>query len=147
MSIDTVLILLCAFLGQEFRALFISTSEPTNINGETRDSTKSISDPHVFITAITRAQSLVVAVGNPFMLLKREEHMVRKYGSRGHCWSLFLKACLDNNSIYCPIGCGDSIMKLLTDQVFSHLPSESLQSSGGCFWVSIDWCLPISLCS
>ena len=117
-------------LGQDFRALFISTSEPTKADGETRDSTKSISDPHVFITAITRARSLVVAVGNPFMLLKREERMVKKYGDRGHCWSLFLKACLDNNSI--SYECGQDDFKLLRDQVYrriSHLPSDLLQST------------------
>ena len=87
------------YAGQEFRALFISTSEPTKPNGETLDPTKSISDPFVFITAITRAQSLVVAVGNPFLMLKREKHMVHKYPEKGHCWSLFLQACLKNNSL------------------------------------------------
>lgn len=86
-------------LGQEFRALFVSTSEPTKPSGETLDPTKSISDPFVFITAVTRAQSLVVAVGNPFLLLKREAHMVAKYGKLGHCWSHFLKACLENGSL------------------------------------------------
>ena len=116
-------------VGEDFRALFISTSEPTKANGETRDSTKSISDPHVFITAITRARSLVVAVGNPFMLLKREEHMVKKYGNRGYCWSLFLKACLDNKSISCASGRDDSKINLLRNQVHSHLPSELLQSA------------------
>ena len=116
-------------LGQDFRALFISTSEPTKANGETRDSTKSISDPHVFITVITRARSLVVAVGNPFMLLKREEHMVKKYGDRGYCWSLFLKACLDNNSISCAFGWDDSKINLLRDQIRSHLPSDLLRST------------------
>ena len=126
-------------LGQDFRALFISTSEPTKANGETCDSTKSISDPHVFITAITRARSLVVAVGNPFMLLKREEHMVKKYGDRGHCWSLFIKACLDNKSITCSSGWNDSKIKLLTNQVdqrvsYLHLTTfEPLQSTSECF--------------
>lgn len=107
------------FIGQEFRALFISTSEPTTDAGDTRDSTKSISDPSVFITALTRAQSLVVAVGNPFMLLKRERHMVKKYGDRGHCWSLFLKACLDNGSlsVHCPSRNDDSRLKLLTQRI------------------------------
>ena len=98
-SIRSSLTRLHLIAGQEFRALFVSTSEPTKPNGETRDPTKSISDPFVFITALTRAQSLVVAVGNPYLLLKREKHMVAKYGDRGHCWSLFLKACLENNSI------------------------------------------------
>ena len=25
--------------------------------------------------------------------------MVKKYGERGHCWSLFLKACIDNGTL------------------------------------------------
>lgn len=109
--------------------MFISTSEPTTDAGETRDSTKSISDPSVFITALTRAQSLVVAVGNPFMLLKREEHMVKKYGDRGHCWSLFLKACLDNNSIsvHCPSSNNDSRLKLLTDRIHQSISGMCLE--------------------
>ena len=115
------------YTGQEFRALFVSTSEPTTPEGETRDSTKSISDPAVFITAITRARSLVVAVGNPFMLLRREEHMVKKYGDRGHCWSLFLKACIDHGtlSVYQKESGGSSAdierLKGMIDQRVSHL--------------------------
>ena len=104
--------------------MFISTSEPTASNGKTKDSTKSISDPSVFITALTRAQSLVVAVGNPFMLLKREKHMVEKYGDRGHCWSLFLKACLDNKSLSVPHSCRETSLEPLTklvNQSVSHL--------------------------
>ena len=26
--------------------------------------------------------------------------MVKKYGDRGHCWSRYLKACIDNNSLF-----------------------------------------------
>ena len=89
----------CSHTGREFRALFLSTSEPTKDNGATRNPTKSICDPHVFNTAITRAQSLVVSVGNPFMLLKTERHMIRKYGEKGKCWSQYLKACLDHDSL------------------------------------------------
>ena len=115
------------YTGQEFRALFISTSEPTTPDGETRDSTKSISDPAVFITAITRARSLVVAVGNPFMLLRREEHMVKKYGDRGHCWSLFLKTCIDNGTLSVYQGESDDTrtglerLKRMTHEMVSHL--------------------------
>ena len=127
-------------IGQEFRALFISTSEPTTPEGETRDSTKSISDPAVFITALTRAQSLVVAVGNPFMLLKREQHMVKKYGDRGHCWSLFLKACIDNNTL---IICQPSDKKYvpmltqLVNQTVSHLLPVPLQDISSTFLQAI----------
>ena len=85
--------------GHEFRALFLSTSEPTWKNGETRNPTKSICDRYVFNTAITRARSLVVSVGNPFMLLKTEGHMIRKYGEEGKCWSQYLKTCLDNGTL------------------------------------------------
>jgi len=87
------------YAGREFRALFLSTSEPTTPNGETRNPTKSICDRYVFNTAITRARSLVVSVGNPFMLLKTESHMIRKYGEEGKCWSQYLKTCLDNGTL------------------------------------------------
>ena len=86
-------------LGHEFKALFLSTSEPTDKDGATRNPTKSICDRYVFITAITRAQSIVVAVGNPFMLLRIERHMVQKYGEKGKCWSNYLKLCLDHGTL------------------------------------------------
>ncbi len=85
--------------GREYRAIFISTSEPTERNGKTCNPTKSISDRYVFNTAITRARSLVVAVGNPFLLLRVEDHMVKRYGRRGNCWSTYLHCCLENNSL------------------------------------------------
>jgi len=86
-------------LGREFRALFLSTSEPTDRDGATCNPTKSICDRYVFNTAITRARSLVVAVGNPFMLLRMERHMVQKYGGKGKCWSNYLKLCLDHGTL------------------------------------------------
>ena len=116
--------------------MFVSTSEPTTPDGETRDATKSISDPAVFITAITRARSLVVAVGNPFMLLRREKHMVKKYGDRGHCWSLFLKACIDNGtlSVYYSSerrsGSLALLEKMVNERVSKLCILEPVQSSG-----------------
>ena len=86
--------------GHEFRAVFISTSEPTKADGSTCNPTKSICDRFVFNTAITRARSLVVAVGNPFLLLRMEEHMVeKKYGEKGGCWRKFIRVCLENGSL------------------------------------------------
>ena len=41
----------------------------------------------------------MVSVGNPFMLLKTESHMIRKYGEKGKCWSQYLKTCLDHGTL------------------------------------------------
>ena len=88
------------YIGREFRAVFLSTSEPI-ANGRVLNPTKSFSNRFVFNTAITRAQSLVVGVGNPFLLLKMEKHMIQTYGykEQGKCWSTFLKECLSTESI------------------------------------------------
>ncbi len=86
--------------GQEFVAVFLNTSEPIWEDGSTRNPTKSICDPFVFNTVLTRAKALVVAVGNPFTLLRSEQHMVEMYGQKGRCWSEFLKCCLQNNTLH-----------------------------------------------
>ena len=93
---------LTSSVGQEFLAVFLSTSEPTFGNGSTRNPTKSMCDPYVFNTVITRAKSLVLGVGNPFLLLKTEKHMVELYGRRGKCWSEFLKSCLKHGTVDLP---------------------------------------------
>ena len=89
--------------GREFRAVFISTSEPTVMSNGTLVSpsnpTKSISDRFVFNTVVTRSRSMVVAIGNPFLLLKVEQHMVQRYGEMGKCWSHYLDACIRNRSL------------------------------------------------
>lgn len=56
----------------------------------------------MFNTAITRAESLVVAVGNPFLLLKTEKQMVKDpiYRWKGKCWSNFLKFCIEKRTIH-----------------------------------------------
>ncbi len=91
---------LSASPGQEFLTVFLSTSEPTWKDGSTRNPTKSICDPFVFNTVLTRAKALVVAVGNPFTLLRSEQHMVKMYGQKGRCWLEFLKCCLQNNTLH-----------------------------------------------
>ena len=84
-----------SFLGTEFPAIFISTSEPTTKDGDPINTTKSICDRYVFNTAITRSKLLVVAVGNPFLLLKMEENMIRKHGSAYKTWSPYIKQCIE----------------------------------------------------
>ena len=87
------------FSGNEYQALFLSTSEPTNKDGSTLNPTKSICDPFVFNTVISRARSVVVSVGNPFTLLRKETHMVKKYGDKAKCWSSYLRLCLEKGTI------------------------------------------------
>jgi hypothetical protein len=86
-------------LGKEYCALVMSTSEPLKENGSpSLDPSKSLSNPYVFNTASTRAESLVVGVGNPFLLLKIEKHMVEQYGAKANCWSRYLKHCIENDT-------------------------------------------------
>lgn len=87
------------YVGREYRVLFLSTFEATNKDGSTRNPTKSIADPFVVNTVVTRARSLVVSVGNPYLLLNMEKHMCIKYGEKGKYWSNYLKRCIENNSL------------------------------------------------
>ena len=48
----------------------------------------------MFNTAITRARSLVIAVGNPFTLTKSEEMLGSTFG----CWREFISRCKKNGT-------------------------------------------------
>ena len=87
--------------GKEYKVLLLSTSEPITSKCASANPTKSLCNPYVFNTAITRAQSLVVSVGNPFLLLKMEENMIKHYGYNkiGKCWSNYFKCCLENGTL------------------------------------------------
>ena len=89
------------YTGKEYKVLLLSTSEPMTDKGASANPTKSLCNPYVFNTAITRAQSLVVCVGNPFVLLKMEENMIKRpgYEEIGKCWSNYFKCCLENGSM------------------------------------------------
>ena len=93
--------------GREFRALFICTSEAVDENCATRDPVKSLCDQYVFNTVITRSCSLIVAIGNPFRLMK-----IEALGERGDsvtvewsaiktkkCWQMFICRCLQCKSL------------------------------------------------
>ena len=87
--------------------MYISTCESTLPDGNTRNPTKSICDPFVFNTAITRAKSLIVSFGDPYLLLSIEKHMIQKYDRKGYCWSQYLMRCLLYDTLILP----DSVMK------------------------------------
>ena len=83
------------WIGREYRAIFICTSEPAKQDCSPEEKTKSLCEATVFNTVITRACSLVVACGNPFRILKMEEKM----GNSKHCWMEFLHRCMENRSL------------------------------------------------
>lgn len=78
--------------------LILSTYEAINEDGSTRNPTKSITDPYVINTAISRARSLIVSVGNPYLLFSIETCMCKKYGEKGKFWSNYIKSCIEKNS-------------------------------------------------
>lgn len=90
------------FVGQEYQTVVLSTTEALNQDGSSLDATKSFCDPYVFNTVITRAKSLVIAVGNPFILLNLEKFFVREYGEEhnAYCWSTYLDLCMKNESFH-----------------------------------------------
>lgn len=126
-------------IGQEFQAVFLSTTEPTDARGNTTNPTKSPCDRYVFNTVLTRARSLVVVVGSPLILLKTEAHVVRLYGNKGKCWSVYLKKCLESNTFIIPSCVGDSEhqrkqfrAKLASDLGVKSPTLVSNPSSGNC---------------
>ena len=113
-------------VGREFRAVFISTLEATGANGAAVNPTKSICDQYVFNTIITRAQSLVVCVGNPFLLLSIESH---SRNIKKCCWKEYIKRCLEISSFKISPQCRKSMTDIqpsintLYKEVFGDLQS------------------------
>ena len=103
-------------LGKEFRALFMSTTEPVDEMGRTTNPTKSPCDRYVFNTVLTRSKSLVVVVGSPYSLLRIEQHM--KSG-QGLCWNLYMRCCMENKTFCIPpsVECSVSKIKVFYDNL------------------------------
>ena len=86
----------------------------------------------MFNTAITRAQSLVVSIGNPFMLLKIERYMEQKYGFKARCWREYLKRCIECKTFIVPVAQRSGNEKILDaeKQLQSMLFTDMAISSG-----------------
>ena len=86
--------------GREFQCVFLSTAEPTTPEGGSKNPTKTPCSQYVFNTALTRAKSLVVCAGNPFLLMKIEE----KLGDANErsCWKEFLQCCFEYETLHVP---------------------------------------------
>lgn len=95
----------------------MSTTEEVHDRGSTRNPTRSLCDPYVFNTAVTRARSLVVAVGNPFFLLRMEQQVVRQHGKRGNCWSTFLKNCIQRGTLQLPKALSEAEQKEIIQEL------------------------------
>ena len=83
--------------GREYKAIFVCTSEPVKPGCRSYDPVKSLCDQYVFNTVITRACSLVVAIGNPFRLMKIEEQA--QIGYSESCWLPYFYHCLQCQSL------------------------------------------------
>ena len=82
---------------------------------------------YVFNTAITRAQYLVVAVGNPLQILHREEKMY-ELDPQNHsfrCWKEFIKRCIECKSFYLPNGVSAVDREKFTEVLHQRAFSES----------------------
>ena len=80
--------------GEEFAAVFLSTVEPTDEDCNPQDPVRSISNEFVFNTIMTRAQSLVYCVGNPFILYE----LGKKY--KVNCWAEYLHRCIQCGTMH-----------------------------------------------
>ena len=83
-------------IGREFEAIFISTVEALDPSGCSLNPTKSLCSPSVFNTVITRARSLVVAIGNPYVLMSTEKKMPDK---DKQCWAHYLHRCFETETV------------------------------------------------
>ena len=75
----------------------MSTAEPTFEDGRSKNPTKSPCGQYVFNTAITRAKSLVVCAGNPFLLMKIEKLMNNE---QPNCWRDFIRRCITTRTFH-----------------------------------------------
>ena len=86
------------YVGQEYSLLFISTVESLESSGRPFDVLKSVCHPAVFNTVITRSKSLVVAVGNPLVLMMSEATI----DEPKWCWREFITRCVVNKTFIVP---------------------------------------------
>ena len=88
-------------IGKQFRALFVSTVRTfhtykefhdSEANGDERPYMYFLSDPKLLNTALTRAKSLIVVVGDPFSL--------RTIGDCQAVWEEFIERCSDMGKLF-----------------------------------------------
>ena len=108
----------------------MSTAEPTFENGSSKNPTKSPCGQYVFNTAITRAKSLVVCAGNPFLLMKIEKHM---NNGQPNCWRDFIRRCIITRTFHVPSStaakCTENLKETLHQLQLLVFPDNLLASN------------------
>ena len=131
-------IIYMSLTGREFDAIFLSTTEPTTEDGKSTNPTKTPCSQYVFNTVLTRAKSLVVCAGNPFLLMTIENH----FSNEISCWKEYIKRCILSQTFIIPDELSDSqeetihklqdklFLKVAEDcALFQNSPSDSILSS------------------
>ncbi len=100
--------------------MFLSTHEPIDKEGKPLNPVRSICNKFVFNTVITRSRSLVVAFGNPLLLINGSSKL------SNNCWSEFIQRSITCQSFHL-IQNTDNPSQLLLQQIselheinFSH---------------------------
>ena len=77
----------------------------------------------------------MVVVGSPRVLLNTESHMIKQYGDKGRCWSLYLKSCLEHSTLTIPLmveadkNVADNFKADLAAYLGATLPNDSRHQS------------------
>lgn len=110
-------------LGHEYKAVIICAYEPLEADGSSTDSTKTLVQPGIFNTVVSRSKQQVIVVGNPFRLLDLEKRM----NTNPKCWNEYIKLCLENDTMLY----SDDIEQSKIDQLLrakvginDHLPPQ-----------------------
>lgn len=100
----------------------MSTVEAIDVSSCSFNPTKSLCTDSVFNTAITRAKSLIVAVGNPYILMRTEkmEKKKKQQDSNRQCWAEYLHRCFEMETIVAE-GIAQNAIKDLKEFVESRL--------------------------
>ena len=119
------------FPGCEFTAVFLGTCETTDERGVPNNTTKTMINRYIFNTALTRARYLVVAVGNPLQILRKEEEMYKSVPANQcfWCWKEFIKRCIECRSFYLPEKVSPDDRKEFTEMLYQHIYKESDKAS------------------
>lgn len=89
-------------IGHEFKAVFLSLFELVQQDELNASYIKSLFNPYVFNTAITRAKYYVVAIGMPKEVQQFEQETISDPGRGGNdtqCWHKYLALCNEQRTL------------------------------------------------